>query len=67
MIIQIINNNSKDWCDQYIIPKICQMKENASYIKKQNLLEIIEVFCSLFRKLYQMFQKRPSRMSIKIL
>ena len=38
MIIQIINSNSKDWCDQYMIPKISQMKENASYTKKQNLL-----------------------------
>lgn len=38
LIIQIINNNSKDWCDQCVIPKVSQMKENASYIKKQNLL-----------------------------
>lgn len=41
LIIQIINTNSKEWCDQYVIPRLSQMKENASYIKKQNLLEII--------------------------
>lgn len=41
LIILIINNNSKDWCDQWIMPKLGQMKENANYIKKQNLLDII--------------------------
>lgn len=48
LIILIINNNSKEWCDQNIIPKISQMKENANYIKKQNLLDIIEVLIFLF-------------------
>lgn len=41
LIILIINNNSKDWCDQWIMPKLGQMKENSNYIKKQNLLDII--------------------------
>lgn len=59
LIILIINNNSKDWCDQWIMPKLSQMKENTSYIKKQNLLDIIEVPFFLYRKLQQMLQKRP--------
>jgi hypothetical protein len=67
LIILIINNNSKDWCDQYVMPKIGQMKENASYMKKQNLLDIIEVLSILFRKLFQMFLRRHSKMYIRIL
>lgn len=58
LIILIINNNSKDWCDQWIMPKLTQMKENSNYIKKQNLLDIIEVPFFLCRKLQRMFQKK---------
>lgn len=58
LIILIINNNSKDWCDQWIMPKLGQMKENSNYIKKQNLLDIIEVPFFLCRKLQRMFQKK---------
>ena len=59
LIILIINNNSKDWCDQWIMPKLSQMKENANYIKKQNLLDIIEVPFFLCRKPQRMSQKKP--------
>lgn len=66
LIIQIINNNSKEWCDQCVIPKISQMKENASYIKKQNLLDIIEVRIYLCRKQLQMSLKKLLKMSTRI-
>lgn len=46
LIVEIINRNNKDWCDLNVIPKVNLMKENASYIKKQNLLDIIEKTCS---------------------
>lgn len=59
LIILIINNNSKDWCDQWIMPKLSQMKENANYIKKQNLLDIIEVPFFLCRKPQRMSRKKP--------
>lgn len=45
LIVEIINRNGKEWCDLNVIPKVSLMKENASYIKKQNLLDIIEKTC----------------------
>lgn len=42
LIIGIITKQSKDWTDNNIIPRIAIMKESPSYIKRQNLLEIIE-------------------------
>ena len=50
LIIDIVAKNSKDWSEQYVVPKINAMKENASYLKRQNLLEIIEVLPPLYRK-----------------
>ena len=41
-IIEILSKNSKDWCDQNVLPKVFASKENQGYIKKQNLLDIIE-------------------------
>jgi len=38
LIIDIVLKNSKEWCDQWIIPKISSLKENNNYIKRQNLL-----------------------------
>lgn len=58
LIIEIINKNTKEWCEQNIIPKLFSTKENTSYIKKQNLLEIIEVIFILYRKLLLMFLKK---------
>ena len=42
LIVEILSRNSKDWCEQNVIPKVFASKDNISYIKKQNLLEIIE-------------------------
>jgi hypothetical protein len=42
-IVDIVTKNSKEWCEQNIIPKIYAMKDNTSYIKRQNLLDIIDV------------------------
>ena len=42
LIVEIVSKNSKEWCDQNIIPKVFSSKENQNYIKKQNLLDIIE-------------------------
>jgi hypothetical protein len=41
LIIETINKNSKEWCDQNIAPKLALMKDTSNYIKKQNLLDII--------------------------
>jgi len=41
LIIEIINKNNKEWVDKNIIPRIMIAKDNASYIKKQNFLDII--------------------------
>jgi hypothetical protein len=54
-IVDIVTKNSKEWCEQNIIPKIYAMKDNASYIKRQNLLDIIDVTQYLFRKLFLLF------------
>lgn len=51
LLIEIIMKNPKDWCDQNIIPRlVAGMKENTNYIKKQNILYIIEVFLLLIKK-----------------
>lgn len=50
LIVDLINKNSKDWADQYVVPKLAAMKENASYLKKQNLVDIFEVCIVLFSK-----------------
>ena len=42
VIVEILSRNPKDWCEQNVIPKIFASRDNVSYIKKQNLLEIIE-------------------------
>jgi Ca2+-binding EF-hand superfamily protein len=42
LFIEILSKNPKEWSEQYVIPKIFSGKENQGYIKKQNLLEIIE-------------------------
>jgi hypothetical protein len=40
-IVDIVAKNGKEWCEQNIIPRIFAMKDNANYIKRQNLLDII--------------------------
>ena len=42
LIVEIVSKNPKEWCDQNVIPKVFSSKENQNYIKKQNLLDIIE-------------------------
>jgi hypothetical protein len=54
-IVDIVTKNSKEWCEQNIIPKIYAMKDNASYIKRQNLIDIIDVTQYLLRKRYLLF------------
>ena len=41
-IIEVVNKNSKEWCELNLLPKLFACKENQSYVKKQNLLDIIE-------------------------
>jgi hypothetical protein len=65
LIVDLINKNSKDWADQYVVPKLAAMKENASYLKKQNLVDIFEVFLYLYSKQPPPCPKKPSRNSIK--
>lgn len=65
LIIAMVNGSSKEWSDQHLMPRLSQMKENANYIKKQNLLDIIEVRLHLSRKPQPMSQRRPSRMSTR--
>lgn len=67
LIVDLINKNSKDWADQYVVPKLAAMKENASYLKKQNLVDIFEVHLSLFSKQPHQSPRKPSNNSIKIL
>ena len=66
LIVDLINKNSKDWADQYVVPKLAAMKENASYLKKQNLVDIFEVHLYLCSKQPPLYPKKPSRNSIKI-
>ena len=40
LLIAVVSKNSKEWCEVHIIPKVFASKEN-SYIKKQNMLDII--------------------------
>lgn len=42
LIVEILSRNPKDWCEQNVIPKVFASRDNISYIKKQNLLDIIE-------------------------
>lgn len=42
LIVEILSRNSKEWCEQHVIPKVFASRDNISYIKKQNLLDIIE-------------------------
>lgn len=67
LIVDLINKNSKDWADQYVVPKLAAMKENASYLKKQNLVDIFEVHLSLFSKQPHQSPRKPLNNSIKIL
>ena len=46
LIVEIINRNNKDWCNLNVIAKVSLMKENTSYIKKKNLMDIIKKTCS---------------------
>ncbi len=50
LIVEIIAKTPKDWCDQFVIPKIANLKETSSYIKKQNILDLIEVIILINRK-----------------
>jgi len=42
LIIEIIKANPKEWSEQNVLPRVFSSKENISYIKKQNLLDIID-------------------------
>ena len=42
LIVEIITKSSKEWCDQFVIPKISGMKDSLTYIKRQNILDLIE-------------------------
>ena len=46
MIVQIISKSAPDWCDKHVFPKVFESRENHSYIKKQNLLDIIGMTAS---------------------
>lgn len=41
-LVAVLNKNEKEWSEQNIIPKVFACKENQTYVKKQNLLDIIE-------------------------
>lgn len=58
LIIEVIKANSKEWSETHLLPKLFYMKENLSYIKKQNLLEIIDKTAAVvsekaFKEVYQ--------------
>lgn len=67
LIVDLINKNSKDWADQYVVPKLAAMKENASYLKKQNLVDIFEVSLYLYSKQQLQSPKKPLKISTKTL
>ena len=43
LLINIILQQSPQWCDMAIIPKLSQLKESQNYIERQELLQVIEV------------------------
>lgn len=43
LLINIILQQSPQWCDTAIIPKLSQLKESQNYIERQELLQVIEV------------------------
>ncbi len=43
LLINIISQQSPQWCDTTIIPKLAQLKESQNYIERQVLLQVIEV------------------------
>ena len=40
-LIEVLAKNSKEWSEQHVVPRLFERKENASYVKKQNLLHLI--------------------------
>ena len=44
LLINIIIQQSPQWCDTTIIPKLSQLKESQNYIERQVFLQVIEVF-----------------------
>lgn len=47
LIINIISQQSPQWCESMLIPKIESLKESSSYIERQILLDIIDVIFKL--------------------
>ncbi len=64
LLVQIVSNNKSSWCDKQLIPKLFT-KDPATHIKKQNLLDFIQVFIYIFRKLGVLYHKRHSNKYIK--
>ena len=58
LLADIISGQPKDWVDQNVMPKLAGAKENANYLKRQNMLCIIEKTSSnvsekTFKEVYQ--------------
>lgn len=42
IVINMIRNSNREWCDVNLIPKILKFKDEVSYLVRQQLLLIIE-------------------------
>ena len=42
IVVSIIKNSNKDWCDTNLIPKLLRLKDEVSYLMRQKLLNIID-------------------------
>lgn len=55
LIVGIISQQSPQWCDNMIVPKLAVLKDSSNYIERQTFLQIVEVIV-LF-----MLRKPPTR------
>jgi hypothetical protein len=46
LIVAIISQQSPQWCDNMIVPKLAVLKDSSNYIERQTFLQIVEVFIS---------------------
>lgn len=48
LIIEIIKKQGPDWSDAHIIPLVIRFKDNPSYLHRQTVILVIQVFIILF-------------------